>query len=113
MITPRIFFGSFSRAFRYLIFASSSLCSSSSSVRASFVSRRSGMSKMWFAWISESLNFDISLVRACSASWERPDHLDDLVEVIERDQEALDDVVALLGLPQVEACVRRVTTSIW
>ena len=70
LITPRSFAGLFSRESRYLIRATSSFFSSSSSVRARRVSRRSGMSRMWFAWISESLNRFISLVRASSESCE-------------------------------------------
>ena len=87
--------------------SSSSACSLSSSVRASFVSRRSGMSRMWLAWISLSLNVLISFLRAASASCGRADDLDDLVEVIERDQQAEHDVIALLGLAQVEARAAR------
>ena len=37
----------------------------------------------------------------------RADDLDDLVEVIERDQQAEHDVIALLGLAQVEPCAPR------
>ena len=58
------------------------------------------MSRMWLAWISLSLNCFISLPRASSASCE-PRIPDDRVEVVERDQQALDDVVALLRSPQL------------
>ena len=61
---------------------------------------------MWFAWISLSLKADISFFRAASASADRDD-LDHLVEVIERDQQALDDVVAFLGPAQVVARAAR------
>ncbi len=70
LINARIFLGSFRRAFRRLIVACSSRCSSSSFSRSSRVRRRSGMSRMWFAWISESLKRVMSLRRASSASAE-------------------------------------------
>ena len=61
------------------------------------------MSRMWFAWISLSLNCVISLRPGLLGVLRAADHLDDLVEVVERDQQALDDVVALLGLAQLVA----------
>ena len=60
------------------------------------------MSRMWLAWISQSLNLDIRLRARRVGVLRRADDLDDLVEVVERDQQAQDDVVALLGLAQVE-----------
>jgi hypothetical protein len=60
----------------------------------------------------ESSNLAISLVAASVTSAAARMMLDDLVDVGQRDQQALDDVVALLGLAQLEPRPR-VTTSTW
>ena len=61
------------------------------------------MSRMWLAWISRELEPLHQLGARCLGVLGAADDLDDLVEMVQRDQQALDDVVALLGLAQLEA----------
>ena len=49
-------------------------------------------------------------VRACSAVVARADDLDDLVDVEDRDEQALDEVQALLAAREAVLRLRRVTT---
>ena len=55
------------------------------------------MSRIACAWISESSNFSIRPARAMSGVVRGADQRDHRVEVVERDQQALEDVGACLG----------------
>ena len=54
------------------------------------------------AWISVSLKRAMRLARACVDVGRLADGLDDRVEVVERDLEALEDVRPIARLPEVE-----------
>ena len=59
------------------------------------------MSRIACACFSESSNFSISPVAGLVGVGRAADQLDHRVEVVERDQEALEDVGASLGLAQL------------
>ena len=71
-------------------------------LRSSPVSARRRMSRIAWAWISVSPNGSISSERAASASSDAADQRDHLVEVVERDQVALEHVRPALGPVELE-----------
>ena len=79
-----------------------SACSALILSDSSAVSCRRRISTIACAWISDRPNFSCRPSRAASGSRERADQRDDLVEVVERDEQALQDVGARLGLAQLE-----------
>ena len=76
--------------------------SSSIFLRSRAARRASRMSRIAWACGSDRPNCVIRFVRAASTSSERADRLDDRVEVVERDLEALEDVGSLARLLEVE-----------
>ena len=84
-----------------------SFCTSASSSRIFWrsrpVRRWSCISRIAFAWSSESAKRAMRPSRAASRSRRLLDELDDLVDVIERDLEAEQDVLALARLAQLVA----------
>ena len=77
----------------------------SSSIRSNLVSRRSGVSRMYCVWMSLSEKRSMSRSLACAELSLDADEADDLVDVEQRDQQALDQVqpVAPLGAAELAA----------
>ncbi len=93
-----------SRGSRAAARSSSSARASSSRIfwRSRPVRRCSCMSRIACAWSCDSLNCGHQAVARLGRALRPANQLDDLVEVIERDLEAFEDVGARLGLAQLE-----------
>ena len=101
-----------SRAFRYLISLASSSASSRSLPVSSAVSRRSGMSRMWVAWISLSSNRSMRARRAVSVSGEER-MICTTSSMLSRAMSRPATMCARASALARRKRVRRSTTSIW